>query len=227
MSKSTMTLATLGAFALGLSVAHAGEAPRPEYGTPVTIDQAKKIAAGVIAAMLTPAGATPAIAAPTVPAAPAVPAVPAVPATTTVTTAPTGGPGVPAPGTGPAGRGPSWEVQEIVYGDLTESMLTDAHELDPSTLPPAAEIDELTPEAVEEVLGAAVTCEVFHPVPGVADGSGGFEIGGEHIALFGGELGDLRCTSKIIHREPAAEIDVAHPNACFSIDSHQTVEKHP
>ena len=46
------------------------------------------IAAGVIAAMLTPAGATPAIAAPAAPA--------------TVTTVPTDGPGVPAPGTGPA-----------------------------------------------------------------------------------------------------------------------------
>jgi hypothetical protein len=53
------------------------------------------------------------------------------------------------PGTGPAGRGPSWEVQEIVYGDLSESMLEEAHDLDISTLPPAAEIDELTPEDVE------------------------------------------------------------------------------
>lgn len=53
------------------------------------------------------------------------------------------------PGTGPAGRGPSWEVQEIVYGELSESMLEEAHDLDISTLPPAAEIDELTPEDVE------------------------------------------------------------------------------
>jgi hypothetical protein len=53
------------------------------------------------------------------------------------------------PGTGPAGRGPAWEVQEIVYGDLSESMLDKAHDLDISTLPPAAEIDELTPEDVE------------------------------------------------------------------------------
>ncbi len=53
------------------------------------------------------------------------------------------------PGTGPAGRVPSWEVQEIVYGDLSESMLDKAHDLDVSTLPSAAEIDELTPEDVE------------------------------------------------------------------------------
>jgi len=49
MSKSTMALATVGVFALGFSAVHAGDAPRPEYGTPVTIDQAKKIAASVIA----------------------------------------------------------------------------------------------------------------------------------------------------------------------------------
>jgi hypothetical protein len=53
------------------------------------------------------------------------------------------------PGTGPAGRGPSWQVEEIVYGDLAESMLDKAHDVDTSTLPPAAEIDELTPEEVE------------------------------------------------------------------------------
>jgi hypothetical protein len=53
------------------------------------------------------------------------------------------------PGTGPAGRGPSWQVEEIVYGDLSSSMLDEAHDLDTSTLPPAAEVDDLTPEDVE------------------------------------------------------------------------------
>jgi hypothetical protein len=55
------------------------------------------------------------------------------------------------PGTGPAGRVPSWEVQEIVYGELSESMLDEAHDLDVSTLPPAPDIDELTPEEVDEL----------------------------------------------------------------------------
>lgn len=55
------------------------------------------------------------------------------------------------PGSGPAGRGPSWEVQEIVYGDLSESMLDKAHGVDTSTLPPSAEVDELTPEEVEAI----------------------------------------------------------------------------
>ena len=53
------------------------------------------------------------------------------------------------PGTGPAGRGPAWEVEEIVYGDLSASMLDEAHQLDPSTLPPSGEVDDLTPEEVE------------------------------------------------------------------------------
>ena len=52
------------------------------------------------------------------------------------------------PGQGPVGRIPAWEVEEIVYGDLSESMLDKAHDLDTSSLPPSAEVDELTPEEV-------------------------------------------------------------------------------
>ncbi len=55
------------------------------------------------------------------------------------------------PGTGPAGRPPSWEVQEIVYGDLTSSMLDKAHGIDTSGLPSPEEVDDLTPEEVEVV----------------------------------------------------------------------------
>jgi hypothetical protein len=55
------------------------------------------------------------------------------------------------PGTGPAGRVPSWEVQEIVYGDLHESMLDEAHGVDTSGLPPSADVDEMTPEDVEAI----------------------------------------------------------------------------
>jgi hypothetical protein len=53
------------------------------------------------------------------------------------------------PGQGPIGRIPAWEVQEIVYGDLSNSILEEAHDVDTSGLPPAAEVDELTPEEVE------------------------------------------------------------------------------
>jgi hypothetical protein len=52
------------------------------------------------------------------------------------------------PGTGPAGRPPSWEVTEIVYGDLSNSMLDKAHDLDTSGLPSPADVDEMTPEQV-------------------------------------------------------------------------------
>jgi hypothetical protein len=55
------------------------------------------------------------------------------------------------PGQGPAGRGPEWEVQEIVHGDLSNSLLADAHEVDPSTLPAPEEMEELTPEQIAEV----------------------------------------------------------------------------
>ena len=53
------------------------------------------------------------------------------------------------PGQGPSGRIPSWEVQEIVYGDLSQSLNEKVHDIDTSTLPPAVEVNELTPEEVE------------------------------------------------------------------------------
>jgi hypothetical protein len=55
------------------------------------------------------------------------------------------------PGQGPAGRIPAWEVEEIVYGDLSDSLLDEAHDLDPANLPPHTEVDELTPEEVAEL----------------------------------------------------------------------------
>jgi hypothetical protein len=53
------------------------------------------------------------------------------------------------PAQGPIGRIPSWEVEEIVYGELSNSMLAEAHDVDTSALPPPEEIDELTPEEVD------------------------------------------------------------------------------
>jgi hypothetical protein len=55
------------------------------------------------------------------------------------------------PGQGPAGRTPSWEVEEIVYGDLTSSMLDEAHELDTSGLPSPEELEDLTPDDIAVV----------------------------------------------------------------------------
>jgi uncharacterized protein GlcG (DUF336 family) len=49
MSAPRKTLHILGAAALALIVAPASAQQRPEYGTPVTIDQAKKIATAVVA----------------------------------------------------------------------------------------------------------------------------------------------------------------------------------
>jgi hypothetical protein len=55
------------------------------------------------------------------------------------------------PGNGPAGRQPAWEIEEVNHGDLTQSMLEDARDLDPSGLPSPEDISEMTPEQVEEV----------------------------------------------------------------------------
>lgn len=53
------------------------------------------------------------------------------------------------PGQGPSGRIPAWEVEEIVYGDLGESLNDKVHDIDTSTLPPAEEVNDLTPEEVQ------------------------------------------------------------------------------
>ncbi|HEX6167084.1 MAG TPA: hypothetical protein VFZ30_09875 [Acidimicrobiales bacterium] len=55
------------------------------------------------------------------------------------------------PGTGPAGRGPEWEVREIVYGELSASRFDAVHGIDTSGLPSAEDLDDLTPEQVAEV----------------------------------------------------------------------------
>ena len=49
MFTTKMKLCALGACALVLSAGPVIAQPRPDYGTPVTIEQAKKIAAAVIA----------------------------------------------------------------------------------------------------------------------------------------------------------------------------------
>jgi len=49
MSKQRVILNVLGAASLAVLAASAAAQQRPDYGTPITIDQAKKVAAGVVA----------------------------------------------------------------------------------------------------------------------------------------------------------------------------------
>ena len=55
------------------------------------------------------------------------------------------------PGNGPAGRIPSWEIEEINHGDLQQAQLSEAHDLDTAGLPSPEDLREMTPEEVEEV----------------------------------------------------------------------------
>lgn len=55
------------------------------------------------------------------------------------------------PGNGPAGRIPSWEIEEINHGDLQQAQLDEAHDLDTSGLPTPEELREMTPEQVEQL----------------------------------------------------------------------------
>jgi hypothetical protein len=57
------------------------------------------------------------------------------------------------PGNGPAGRIPSWHIEEINHGDLSQAQLDKAHDLDPSGLPSPEELREMTPEEIEQLSG--------------------------------------------------------------------------
>src|SRR5262245_2743167 len=55
------------------------------------------------------------------------------------------------PGQGPSGRIPAWDVTEIVYGDLSQSLNAKAHDIDVSQLPTAEEVNKLSPEQVDKL----------------------------------------------------------------------------
>jgi hypothetical protein len=55
------------------------------------------------------------------------------------------------PGNGPAGRIPSWEIEEINHSDLSQAQLEKAHDLDTSNLPTPEELREMTPEEIEQL----------------------------------------------------------------------------
>jgi hypothetical protein len=55
------------------------------------------------------------------------------------------------PGQGPIGKLPSWQIEEINHADLSQALLDDAHGIDTSNLPPTDEVDDATPEDIEQI----------------------------------------------------------------------------
>jgi hypothetical protein len=55
------------------------------------------------------------------------------------------------PGNGPHGDLPSWHIEEINHGDLSQAQLEKAHDLDTSELPAPEDLRELSPEQVEQL----------------------------------------------------------------------------
>jgi hypothetical protein len=55
------------------------------------------------------------------------------------------------PGQGPIGTLPSWQIEEINHADLSQALLDEAHEIDTSNLPPTEEVDDATPEEIEQI----------------------------------------------------------------------------
>ncbi|MGH9192255.1 MAG: hypothetical protein ACRDZ0_07240, partial [Acidimicrobiales bacterium] len=54
------------------------------------------------------------------------------------------------PGQGPIGDIPAWEVEEINH-DLSQALLDEAHDLDPSELPPVEEINDATDAQIADI----------------------------------------------------------------------------
>jgi hypothetical protein len=55
------------------------------------------------------------------------------------------------PGQGPIGKLPSWQVEEINFADLSQALLDEAHDIDTSNLPSTEEVDDATPEEIEQI----------------------------------------------------------------------------
>ena len=55
------------------------------------------------------------------------------------------------PGQGPIGTLPSWQVEEINHADLSQALLDEAHDIDTSNLPSTEEVDDATPEEIEQI----------------------------------------------------------------------------
>jgi hypothetical protein len=55
------------------------------------------------------------------------------------------------PGQGPIGKLPSWQVEEINHADLSQALLDEAHDIDTSNLPSTEEVDDATPEEIEQI----------------------------------------------------------------------------
>ncbi|HET6665324.1 MAG TPA: hypothetical protein VFG94_13740 [Acidimicrobiales bacterium] len=55
------------------------------------------------------------------------------------------------PGQGPIGRIPSWEVEEINHGDLSQALLGDAQDLDTSGLPSTEDLNDATDAQIADV----------------------------------------------------------------------------
>ena len=58
------------------------------------------------------------------------------------------------PGQGPTGRVPAWDVQEIVYGDLKNSINAKVHDIQPEGLPDFKKLEDLTPEQIAKLSDA-------------------------------------------------------------------------
>jgi hypothetical protein len=55
------------------------------------------------------------------------------------------------PGNGPGGRLAAWEIEDINHGDLSQSLVADARDIDTSGLPAPEELRDMTPEQLEEL----------------------------------------------------------------------------
>ena len=60
------------------------------------------------------------------------------------------------PGQGPSGRIPAWDVKEIVYGDLSNSLNPKVHDIDTSGLPDSVDLAGLTARGLSRSCGPPI-----------------------------------------------------------------------
>src|SRR5262245_19802854 len=98
------------------------------------------------------------------------------------------------PGQGPTGRVPTWDVQEIVYGNLDQSVNDKVHQIRPGTLPTQKQMEDMTPEQIEKI-GAAQDLGVWRLL-GPADAANGVAQTALDAKLAGGAIAGFEDPTK-------------------------------
>jgi hypothetical protein len=104
------------------------------------------------------------------------------------------------PGQGPIGKLPSWQIEEINHADLSQALLDDAHGIDTSNLPPTDEVDDATPEDIEQINEQFADDLSGWELLAAADAARGEAQTSADVELAEGVIPGLEETTSYVHR---------------------------